>query len=107
MTASPKWLETVTHGASDTEIATKLEVSRATVNRWRRRGMVDPEAAIKLARLYGSDPVLALMATGWLSRADLNDDMFRNVVKLAPAHMLVAELHHRYQTGTGSSSPFD
>lgn len=90
-----EWLELATGGDTQTQIGHKLGVSRATVARWSRRRVPDPNTVLALARAYKADPIRGLLSSGWLKASDLNNGGMRYVVSFAPTEVLVNELHTR------------
>lgn len=99
-----KWLRRITGDATQAEIAKRIGVSRATVQRWAVRKVIDPETVLKLARAYRVDPVEGLLAGGWLSLEDISMDGFRAVLQQAPTLFLVQELLTRAEASHAASS---
>lgn len=53
------------------EIAETVKVHPSSAYRWLKGTVPSPEHVILVARAYGRDPVEALIAAGFLTRADL------------------------------------
>lgn len=70
-TAWLEWLRTNTRGISPKEIAAAAGIDRSGVSRW-LDGSVTPkvENIVSFARNIGKPPVEALVAAGYLTRAD-------------------------------------
>lgn len=71
-----RYLEVTTHPDNDKTIASKVGVSPSTIGRW-RSGEIDPKPrqVVALARRYGKSPLAALVAAGYLSAEDLEEDL--------------------------------
>lgn len=90
-----EWFRSTTGGDTQAQIAQRLGVSRATVARRFRRGVLDPNTVLAVARAYHADPIQGLLAAKWLRPQDLHNGGTRYVVSYAPTEMLVDELHAR------------
>lgn len=90
-----EWFARATEGETQGQIADRLGVSRATVVRWLRGGVLDPNAVLAVARAYHADPIEGLLAARWLKPADLHNGGVKYIVSYAPTRLLVNELHRR------------
>jgi transcriptional regulator with XRE-family HTH domain len=90
-----EWFASATKAATQSQIADRLGVSRATLNRWLHRGRLDPNTVLAVARAYSADPIQGLLAAKWLTTKDLHNGGTEYVVSYAPTRMLVNELHRR------------
>lgn len=59
---------------NDVQIAEQVGVSASTIGRW-RSGEIDPKPrqVVAFARAYGADPLVALVAAGYLDRDSLGE----------------------------------
>ena len=89
------WFHRVTRGETQQQIGERLGVSRSTVARWMRHGVLEPNELLALARAYKADPIQGLLASGWLSMEDLKNGGMTYIISCAPTRMLVNELYKR------------
>lgn len=89
------WFDRVTQGETQEQIGARLGVSRSTVARRIRHGVLEPNELLTLARAYKADPLEGLLASGWLTMEDLKNGGMRYILKSAPTRMLVNELYDR------------
>lgn len=94
--AFTEWLARATAGETQTQIAERLGVSRATVARWARRSVLDPNTVLAIARAYNADPIQGLLASGWLEPGDLENGGMRYLISVTPTSTLVRELYRRF-----------
>lgn len=68
-----KYIDATSGGAYNNAIAEAIGVDPATVGRW-RTGAVDPKPrqVVAYARAFGQGPVAALIASGYLTEAELD-----------------------------------
>jgi transcriptional regulator with XRE-family HTH domain len=95
-------LEVTTHPDNDKTIASKVGVSPSTIGRW-RSGEIDPKPrqVVSLARAYNKSPLAALVAAGYLSAEDLEDDLtlhYASDLDEISTLQLVDELRNRLDT---------
>jgi len=103
-----KWFDQTTGNAADSEIAAKVGVSRATVNRWRRKRAPDSATVLAIARAYEADPFQALIATGLVLPSDYTEKSMKYFLTAVPAPLLIEELHSRFLgKGPRGTLPFD
>jgi ParB-like chromosome segregation protein Spo0J len=90
------WFERVTRGETQQQIGDRLGVSRSTVARWVRHGVLEPNELLALARAYKTDPIEGLLASGWLTMDDMKNGGMTYIISCAPTRMLVNELYKRF-----------
>ena len=116
-----EWLDKVTRGDSNREIARRAEgVSDATLSRQRRAGELSADMIVKIAESYNESPVVALVDLGFmsakwitepgvitaLSRAsdeELTDELLRRLNLLSDEP--VDELANKRMSGARDSMP--
>jgi transcriptional regulator with XRE-family HTH domain len=94
-----QWLNRITDGATQDEVALKVGVSRSTVARWGRRARVAPETIIAIAVAFDADPVGGLLAGKWMTMDQLSREGAAVALRYIPSAMIVAELHERMVSG--------
>lgn len=90
-----QWFDRATQGETQQQMADRLGVSRSTIARWMRHGVLEPNELLAFSRAYGADPIQGLLASGWLTMADLRNGGMTYIIGCAPTRMLVNELHKR------------
>jgi transcriptional regulator with XRE-family HTH domain len=90
-----EWFERVTRGETQQQIGDRLGVSRSTVVRWMRHGVLEPNELLALARAYKADPLQGLLASGWLTMEDLRNGGMTYILSQTPTRLLVNELYKR------------
>ncbi|MCW2918548.1 MAG: hypothetical protein JWN52_6616 [Actinomycetia bacterium] len=94
-----RYVERVSNGASATEIAGKIGggIAQSTVSRWKETAP-KIQSVVALAKVYGQDPLDALVVAGFLTENDRHEPTTINVpVDLSgfTSDQLVAELARR------------
>jgi len=103
-----KWFDDVTANEPDAQIADKMDVSRTTVHRWRRRGDFDASNIILISRAYNVDPVWSLISTGFIRPDEFTENSMKKMLTRAPTPLLIEELHSRFLGKGGRVTfPFD
>lgn len=70
-----EYVQSVTNGATNTDIAAKVGIDKSAITRWRKGSGVDPLFAVKFARAYGRPVTEALWKSGLITEeeADLRE----------------------------------
>jgi len=89
------WFDRVTRDETQQQIGARLGVSRSTMARWMRHGVLEPNELLALARAYKADPIEGLLASGWLTMEDMKNGGMSYILSNAPTRMLVNELYKR------------
>lgn len=98
MTTWTDWLRSTTNGASLRAIAASIGSagSPSSLQRWVNEEVRPPaEAVVAIARAYGADPLLGLVAAGYLDENDLAQNRTVAAVRDASTLQLTEELMRR------------
>ena len=91
-----EWLDKVTRGDSNREIARRAEgVSDATLSRQRRAGELSADLIIKIAEAYNESPVVALVDLGFMSAKWITEPGVITALSRATDEELTDELLRR------------
>ena len=91
-----EWLDKVTRGDSNREIARRAEgVSDATLSRQRRAGELSADLIIKIAEAYNESPVVALIDLGFMSAKWITEPGVITALSRATDEELTDELLRR------------
>lgn len=91
-----EWLDKVTRGDSNREIARRAEgVSDATLSRQRRAGELSADLIIKIAEAYNESPVVALIDLGFMSAKWITESGVVTALSRATDEELTDELLRR------------
>lgn len=91
-----EWLDKVTRGDSNREIARRAEgVSDATLSRQRRAGELSADLIIKIAEAYNESPVVALVDLGFMSAKWITEPGVITALSRASDEELTDELLRR------------
>jgi hypothetical protein len=97
MTTWNDWLSRTTNGASLRAIAAAIGKPGATstIQRWVNEGRASAEGTVAIARAYGADPLLGLVAAGYLDENDLAQNRTVGALREATTLQLTEELMRR------------
>lgn len=90
-----EWLDKVTRGDSNREIARQSGVSDATLSRQRRAGELSSDLIIKIAEAYEESPVIALVDLGFMSAKWITEPGVVTALSRATDEELTDELLRR------------
>ena len=95
---SPWWalISQFVDGLSERQFAAKIDVTPATVGRWRKGSVPDTDLAVAVARRCGIRPIDALVATGTLTEIEAEEYRSETIsVRSLGTSAIVDELQRR------------
>lgn len=100
-----EWLQRVSNGESQRDIAARIRVSKSTVARWAKSGNPPADAVIAIARAYGADITTGLVCAGALTLEDVNKGIQDRIAHV-PTEVLAGELARRAHLAGSPADPF-
>ena len=100
MTSINEWIDLVTDGSSDREIARLAQIGQSTLSRQRRDTTVTVETVVKIARAYQVSVIPALVALGIVTEADISDFASNAALQDATDTALADEVLKRMRAGS-------
>ena len=100
MTSINEWIDLVTDGSSDREIARLAQIGQSTLSRQRRDTTVTVETAVKIARAYQVSVIPALISLGIVTESDISDFASAAAIQDATDTALADEVLKRMRAGS-------